>query len=66
MGKVLLSMLCLSLLVFTLADAIAPSVADGGSWYKILQNLSYTAAISGVSLMFLPPMAEALFKSVQM
>ena len=53
-------------LVFTLADAIAPSIADGGSWYKVLQNLSYTAAISGVSLMVLPMMAEALFKSVQM
>jgi len=53
-------------LVFTLADAIAPSIADGGSWYKILHNLSFTAAISGVSLMLLPSMAESLFKSIQM
>ncbi|MFH1651017.1 MAG: hypothetical protein ABID87_02775 [Chloroflexota bacterium] len=52
-------------LVFTIADAVAPSLADGGSWYKILHNLSFTAAISGLCLIFLPVMAEALFKSVQ-
>ena len=52
-------------LIFTIADAIAPSVADGGSWYKIFSNLAITAAISGASLIFLPALAEALFKSVQ-
>ena len=53
-------------LIFTIADAIAPSIADGGSWYKVLHNLSFTAAISGASLVFLPSLAQALFKSVQM
>ena len=50
-------------LIFTVANAIAPSVADGGSRYKILHNLGFTAAISGASLIFLPTMADLLFKS---
>lgn len=53
-------------LIFTVANAIAPSVADGGSWYKIFYNLSLTAAISGASLTFLPKIAGALFQSIQM
>ena len=53
-------------LIFTVANAIAPSIADGGSWYKIFYNLGFTAGISGASLIFLPTLAETLFKSVQM
>ena len=66
-GLELLHNLVLPLVViFTVANAIAPAIADGGSWYKILHNLSFTAAISGACLIFLPAMAGALFKSVQM
>ena len=50
-------------LIFTVANAIAPSLADGGSRYKILYNLGITASISGASLLLLPALAEALFKS---
>ncbi|MFC1964150.1 hypothetical protein ACFLV1_02075, partial [Chloroflexota bacterium] len=65
-GLEMMSVLVLPLVfVFTLADAIAPSIADGGSWYKILYNLSFTSAISGLGLIFLPVVAETLFKSVQ-
>ncbi len=53
-------------LIFTLANAIAPSLADGGSLYKILHNLGFTAAISGAALILLPVMADMLFKSIQM
>ena len=53
-------------LIFTVANAVAPSIADGGSNYKILHNLAITAAISGASLVFLPTLASMLFKSVQM
>jgi len=53
-------------LIFTIANALAPSIADGGSNYKILYNLGITAAISGVSLALLPSMAGMLFKSIQM
>ncbi|MFH1169784.1 MAG: hypothetical protein V1691_03715 [Chloroflexota bacterium] len=53
-------------LIFTVANAIAPALADGGSKYKILYNLAITAAISGVSLVVLPTMASALFSSVPM
>jgi flagellar protein FlaJ len=53
-------------LIFTVANAVAPSIADGGSNYKILHNLAITAAISGASLVFLPTLANMLFKSVQM
>ncbi len=51
-------------LIFTVANAIVPSVADGGSRYKILSNLGITAAISGVCLMVLPALASSLFTSV--
>jgi len=51
-------------LIFTVANAIAPSIAEGGSKYKILNNLGFTATISGVSLLLLPALASALFTSV--
>jgi flagellar protein FlaJ len=51
-------------LVFTIANAITPSLAEGGSKYKILSNLGMTAAISGISLLALPALAETLFQSV--
>jgi archaellum biogenesis protein FlaJ (TadC family) len=51
-------------LVFTIANAITPSLADGGSKYKILSNLGLTAAISGLALLALPVLAESLFESV--
>ena len=51
-------------LIFTIANAIVPSLADGGSKYKILSNLGLTAAISGVCVLVLPSVAHALFASV--
>ena len=51
-------------LIFTVANAIAPSLAEGGSKYKILNNLAITAAISGISLLILPALANTLFTSV--
>lgn len=50
-------------LVFTVANAIAPSMAEGGSKYKILSGLGMTAAISGISLLILPILADSLFKT---
>jgi len=52
-------------LVFTVANALAPSVADGGSRWKICYNLSITMAISGACLAFLPSVASTLFSSIQ-
>jgi flagellar protein FlaJ len=51
-------------LIFTVADAIVPVLASGGSKYKIFSNLGITAAISGFSLIALPKMAAQLFASV--
>jgi len=51
-------------LIFTVANAIVPAVAEGGSKYKILNNLAITGAISGGALLILPALAETLFKSV--
>ncbi len=51
-------------LIFTVANAIVPCMAEGSSKYKILANLSITGAISGGALLILPALAEALFKSV--
>jgi archaellum biogenesis protein FlaJ (TadC family) len=51
-------------LIFTVANAIVPAVAEGGSKYKILSNLGITAAISGAALLILPVLASSLFTSV--
>jgi archaellum biogenesis protein FlaJ (TadC family) len=51
-------------LIFTAANAIVPSIAEGGNKYKVLSNLGIMSAISGVSLLVLPMVAETLFKSV--
>ena len=63
---VMQSMVIPLVLLFTIANAIAPSLADGGSKYKILYNLGVTASVSGISLVILPTLADALFKSAQM
>ncbi len=51
-------------LIFTVANSIVPTLAEGGSKYKILSNFSITAAISGLALLILPALADALFTSV--
>ena len=51
-------------LIFTVANAIVPSLAEGGSKMKILSNLGITSAISGLCLILLPAMATSLFASV--
>ena len=53
-------------IIFTVANAIAPTIADGGSKYKIMFNMGITASISGISLLILPTLAAALFQSAQM
>lgn len=58
------SMVMPLVLIFTIANAIVPSLAEGGSKYKILSNLGMTAAISGLCLLILPELAESVFKSV--
>jgi flagellar protein FlaJ len=51
-------------LIYTVANAIVPSLAEGGSKYKILSNLGVMSVISGLSLLILPKLATALFTSV--
>jgi flagellar protein FlaJ len=51
-------------IIFTVANAIVPVIAEGGSKYKILSNLGITATISGLALLILPVLATALFTSV--
>jgi flagellar protein FlaJ len=51
-------------LIFTIANAIVPCLAEGSSKYKILNNLAITGFISGAALLILPALADALFKSV--
>jgi len=65
-GLDLLQRLVLPLvLIFTVANALAPIIADGGSRWKIIYNLSLTSSISGVSLVLLPKLAAMLFRSIQ-
>ncbi len=51
-------------LVFTVANAIVPFIAEGGSKLKVLGYFAFTSAISGVCLLALPYMADSLFTSV--
>jgi len=51
-------------LIFTVANAIVPSLAEGGSKYKVLSNIGITAVISGLALLILPELSTALFTSV--
>jgi flagellar protein FlaJ len=51
-------------IIFTVANAIVPSLAEGGSKYKILSNLGLTSAISGLCLLVLPALAHKLFETV--
>ncbi len=51
-------------LVFTVANAIVPYMAEGGSKLKVLGYFAFTSAISGVCLLGLPLMADSLFTSV--
>jgi archaeal flagellar protein FlaJ len=65
-GLTLLHSMVLPLvLIFTVANSLAPTIADGGSWYKVFFNLGIMSAISGLCLVFLPPMAAMLFSSVK-
>jgi archaeal flagellar protein FlaJ len=51
-------------LIFTVANAVVPALAEGGSRYKILSNLGITSAISGVLVIVLPKLAGLLFTTV--
>jgi archaeal flagellar protein FlaJ len=51
-------------IIFTLANAIVPALAEGGSKYKILSNLGITSVISGICMLVLPKVATLLFASV--
>jgi flagellar protein FlaJ len=51
-------------LIFTVANAIVPALAEGGSKMKIFHNLGITALISGAALIILPMLANSLFTSV--
>jgi len=63
--EILHSLVLPLLIVFTIANALAPSIADGGSWYKTFFTLGILAAISGLSMVFLPSIAGMLFQSVK-
>jgi flagellar protein FlaJ len=52
--------------IFSIANALAAGIADGGSRYKILYNLAITVGVSGVGLIILPRMAGVLFQTIQM
>lgn len=53
------------IVIFSIANALAATIADGGSKYKIFYNLAITASVSGVALIFLPEVAGVLFQTVR-
>lgn len=52
------------ILVFTIANAIAPTIAEGGNYNKIFYNFGIAAAISGALLLVLPIAVEKVFEMV--
>ena len=54
------------LIVFTIANSLAPYFVDGGSWYKVFYNLGFLSAISGLAMVCLPQLAGVLFSAVKM
>jgi len=52
-------------LIYTISNAAAPAIADGGSKYKILFNLGLTSLISGAALTGLPVLARMLFSGIK-
>jgi archaellum biogenesis protein FlaJ (TadC family) len=53
------------ILIFTFANALAPTIAEGGSKYKFMYNLAVTATISGLAMLVLPSLAGVLFSGVK-
>jgi flagellar protein FlaJ len=49
------------ILVFTIVNALAPQVTDGGHKYKFFYYLGITLAISGALLIYVPKMAGMVF-----
>jgi archaellum biogenesis protein FlaJ (TadC family) len=64
--EMLHSLLLPLVLVLTISDAAAPSIADGGSRYKFLYNFGFTAMITGFCLVCLPVLAGILFSAVEL
>lgn len=53
-------------LVFTLANGLAPSIVEGGSKAEALRTMGLTAGVTGMALLALPIMANSLFASIEM
>lgn len=60
------SMVIPLVIVFTICDAVAPSVAEGGNKLKFCFNLAFTSAITGLGMIALPPLAESLFGVIKL
>lgn len=54
------------IILFSIANALAAGIADGGSRYKVFYNLAITVAVSGAGLVVLPSVAGMLFKTIRM
>lgn len=63
--EVMQSLVLPLLIVLSIANALAPTLATGGSNYKTFFNLSITTAITSMCLLTLPSLAKTLFQSVQ-
>ncbi len=50
--------------VFTVVNALAPKIVDGGHNYKILYYVGIMMAISGAGLLCVPKLVELLFGSI--
>lgn len=62
--QMLSSMLVPLTLVFTVSNALVPTFVEGGSRYKFCYNFAFTAVITGLALIALPPMADMLFNVI--
>ncbi|MEE8471627.1 MAG: hypothetical protein V3S82_00505 [Dehalococcoidia bacterium] len=49
---------------FTVGNAMAPSIVDGGSRLKAMRNMGFTLGLSGFCLVAFPFIAKSLFASI--
>ncbi len=62
--SVLNNMVLPLVIIFTIANSLAPYMVEGGSWLKVMYNLGITCALSGLAILCLPGLARMLFTTV--
>jgi archaellum biogenesis protein FlaJ (TadC family) len=52
------------IIVFTFANAVSPWFASGGHRIRAAYNLGIMMIVSGLAMVIIPPMAQAVFTAI--